>query len=212
MIHVYAFALDVETLDGVVGLAGAVPECVQVDGVSVIVGRMDTAEDTTEAVVLHGFVVNALAERSAAVLPARFGERFADVEALRTAVRGLAGLRSQLERVRDCVELGVRIGVASAPSADAPDASEYIRARAAETARLADAGARLERDLRGITEDALVQTIGGRGEVRRAAFLVRRSATGEFVAAVRAFTEQNSDVDVLCTGPWPPYSFAGAAA
>jgi hypothetical protein len=43
------------------------------------------------------------------------------------------------------------------------------------------------------------------GEVLRAASLVDRAALPRFRDAVEEL--QRPDVSVLCTGPWPPYSF-----
>ena len=42
----------------------------------------------------------------------------------------------------------------------------------------------------------------------RAAYLVDRAHVDAFVAAVRALQREHAGLSVLCTGPWPPYSFA----
>ena len=38
--------------------------------------------------------------------------------------------------------------------------------------------------------------------------LVDRDGVGAFVARVRALQDERPELAVLCTGPWPPYSFA----
>ncbi len=43
------------------------------------------------------------------------------------------------------------------------------------------------------------------------AYLVERSRVAEFVALVRQLGDYLDDVDLTCTGPWPPYSFAVGA-
>jgi hypothetical protein len=45
-------------------------------------------------------------------------------------------------------------------------------------------------------------------EPLRAAYLVDRAAVDGFVAAVRELQHEHRELSILCTGPWPPYSFA----
>jgi hypothetical protein len=109
------------------------------------------------------------------------------------------------------VELGVRIGFPSERAADLGDGSEYIRSRAAHAAQIAAAVARLEGDLRALSEDSVVPRLAVDESAYHAAFLVRREAAPAFVSAVDGFALDHRDAAVLCTGPWPPYTFAEAA-
>ena len=45
-------------------------------------------------------------------------------------------------------------------------------------------------------------------ELLRAAYLVDREAVEGFVGLVRRLQAAHEDLRILCTGPWPPYSFA----
>ena len=45
-------------------------------------------------------------------------------------------------------------------------------------------------------------------ELLRAAYLVEREAVEPFVARVRELQREHPALSLLCTGPWPPYSFA----
>jgi hypothetical protein len=45
-------------------------------------------------------------------------------------------------------------------------------------------------------------------ELFRAAYLVERDAVEPFTAAVARLQDVNAAFSILCTGPWPPYSFA----
>jgi hypothetical protein len=45
-------------------------------------------------------------------------------------------------------------------------------------------------------------------ELLRAAYLVDRDAVDRFVALVQRLEETHTDLHIVCTGPWPPYSFA----
>jgi hypothetical protein len=54
--------------------------------------------------------------------------------------------------------------------------------------------------------DAVRRPTRGPG-VLTAAYLVERGHLESFVAAVRRLDEERAERQVLCTGPWPPYSF-----
>jgi hypothetical protein len=45
---------------------------------------------------------------------------------------------------------------------------------------------------------------------RDAGYLVARDDVDAFSSVVRRLLESHPAVDVLCTGPWAPYSFAAA--
>jgi hypothetical protein len=46
--------------------------------------------------------------------------------------------------------------------------------------------------------------------VLRAAYLVERANVARFRALVERLQQQHPEIAVLCTGPWPPYSFVGS--
>ena len=45
--------------------------------------------------------------------------------------------------------------------------------------------------------------------VLSAAYLVDDEQVEAFGAAVEGLQEEHADLVIACTGPWPPYSFAG---
>ena len=45
-------------------------------------------------------------------------------------------------------------------------------------------------------------------EPLRAAYLVGHDDVEGFVARVRELQDEHPELAILCTGPWPPYSFA----
>ena len=47
----------------------------------------------------------------------------------------------------------------------------------------------------------------GSDELLRAAYLVERGQVDAFVTAVRRLQEDRADLALVCTGPWPPFSF-----
>jgi hypothetical protein len=199
VIHLYAFVHGLRELDA--GLQAR-----PFGSVVAVVGREEPDP------LRHGLVVETLLDRADAVLPVRFGERFETGRSVVVASTALLPhLLERLERVRGCVELGVRIGFSHERNAEPRAGSDYIRGRAAHAAHVAAAVARLEVELRALSEETVVPRLAVQEDAYRAAFLVRREATPAFVSTVSGFAEAHRDAAVLCTGPWPPYSFAEAA-
>ena len=122
-----------------------------------------------------------------ALLPVRFGTRMSD-EGEVAAV--LAERRDEfvaaLQHVRGAVELAVRVQPSGSPGE-------------------LDAEHAVHGPLRALARDT---TIIPGDDLFRAAYLVDRGTTGVFVRTVRRLQERHPGLAVLCTGPWPPYSFA----
>jgi hypothetical protein len=202
VIQLYAF---------VRGLRGGGPdelEAVEIGTVAAIVG------DVHEDPVRHGLAVQSLLDDAEAVLPARFGERFADAEALRVAVRPLlTDLEHRLETVAECVELAVRVARTSGEGATrASDGGSYLRARFREVtadAAVADSLHALlqRRSLDAVVADRLMSKL-----VHDACYLVEREGVETFSQCVAEYAAAHPDFDLVCTGPWAPASFAGTPA
>jgi hypothetical protein len=165
---------------------------------------------TREALLRHAEVVEELSARSAAILPAQLGRAFRDDAELADAVRAQAPrLARGLERVRGCVEFGLR----AIPSLDDSEVEtgsgvEYMRARLEESRRRDALVAQLHEPLARLSR---ATTLRRQGDELNAAYLVARDEIAAFQAAV-ARLERSPEATVVCTGPWPPYSFAAEAA
>jgi Gas vesicle synthesis protein GvpL/GvpF len=173
------------------------------DGLTALCAPAEQRELTAEVLWEHEAVVESLMEERD-LLPMRFGTLVEDDEAaVRALVERREELRASLERVRGAVELAVR-AEANAPKDRMPagtTGAEYIRAKAdrKEAARL------LHEPLAFLARESVVQP---GPELLRAAYLVDREAVESFVGLVRRLQETHDGLRVLCTGPWPPYSFA----
>jgi Gas vesicle synthesis protein GvpL/GvpF len=201
VIHVYAFTRSGAPLPSIAGITGAELETYVVDGIAAVCSHVVESAAGREAVIAHGFVVEALREVTDAVLPVRFGERFADAGALRDAIRERAALlRDDLARVEGCVEFGVRLIAERSHVPAAADGRAYMQALVAANAVAAE----LHRPLAGHAR-ATVTAAG------TAAYLVPADERDAFERDLAAFVESHPDVTVVCTGPWAPYSFAEAA-
>jgi Gas vesicle synthesis protein GvpL/GvpF len=176
---------------------------VRSDGLTALCAPAERREMTAEVLWRHEEVVEALMEERD-LLPMRFGTVVEDDEA---AVRALDEQREQLkmslDRVRGAVELAVR--AAADPSSEGTavglSGAEYMRAKAHRT----EAAGLLHEPLAFLARESVVQP---GPELLRAAYLVDREAVESFVGLVRRLQATHEDLHILCTGPWPPYSFA----
>ena len=165
------------------------------------------AEVSPEALWRHEEVVEALM-RDRDLLPVRYGTRLLDEAA---AARAVADRRDELaaalQRVRGAVELAVRV----VPAGDAREDGEpeaggaaYMRARRAA----ADAASAIHGPLARLARASARRPSTVRPELLRGAYLVDRAAVPRFRRAVAGLQREHPRLRILCTGPWPPYSFA----
>jgi gas vesicle protein GvpL/GvpF len=149
-----------------------------------VVADHEAPEPTPEALRRHETVVEGLMG-DGPLLPMRFGSVTDDVAGLLAARE--EELLAALERVRGAVELGVR-GTGHMPA----DGTGYLMRRVA--------AARAHEPLA-----ALARASVRRSHPHVGAYLVDEAAVDGFTARVRELGE-----DLVCTGPWPPYSFCDA--
>lgn len=180
----------------------------------VIWGPADEGPVDADALWRHEALVEALTERCD-LLPIRYGARFAGEEELARAVTVRAGeLTLALDRIRGAVELSVRVHDALAQSLSQDGAESAsgggvaLRARARVAARAEQVAAITDRALRPLARDSLRRATSGASEALRAAYLVDRRTVDAFCASVARLDEAHPELQILCTGPWPPYSFA----
>jgi hypothetical protein len=186
VIHLYAFVQGLRELDA--GL--------QARPLGAVVAVVGPEEPDP---LQHGLVVEGLLDRADAVLPVRFGAQFAGDDELAAAVTPrLEALERQLGHVAGCVEVGVRIVPRQRPP-EGEDGASYMRARLLEQV----AADELHRTLATRARDSVRTT-------HDAGYLVDRAEVSEFSRAVEQLLESSPALDVLCTGPWAPYSFAAA--
>lgn len=176
------------------------------------------AEPAPDALWVHERVVERLmADRT--VLPMRFGSKVDDERALREFLAGCRqSLATAIARTSGHVELGVRIlqplaardGAGMAARAAAPPTGrDYLLAKLQHDQRATRASASLHEPLEALAGEARRQTPRGADEILRGSYLVDRRVVPRFRAAVERLQIARPDVSILCTGPWPPYSFVG---
>lgn len=216
MIHIYAFADELRALPELDGVDGAALERREIDGLDAVLSRRTRRTDDSSLqkdALAHGVVVEALVDLAAAVLPVRFGEGAADDSELAEAVGGhLPELRQALDRVRGCIEIGLRVsGGEPATGAPAQDGVAYMHAlRASEEERRRTIGA-LHDELAQLARETRIEAPTAAGIRFAGAYLVERAALPAARERAGRFAAANPQLAVLCTGPWAPYSFVGDA-
>jgi Gas vesicle synthesis protein GvpL/GvpF len=234
--NLYAYCLSDEAtpglIEGAAGVAGAQARLIEHDSIKAVVSDFEgeRARITRENIFAHENIIHRVLAR-ATPLPFRFGmvTSAARLESYLASHR--AGLLSQLSRVRDTVEMSVKIiwdaeavkraapdaaegnAIASATEIVGPGASflaakrrevagdEALRRRAAEIARW------LDRRLSEAVRESSVRVCPTRGMAIAAAHMVERARLDEYRARVAQARQERSDLHFLTSGAWPPYSF-----
>jgi hypothetical protein len=148
------------------------------------------------------------------ILPVRYGTRLSDeAAAARALEEHHPQLAAALDRVRGAREVSVRVlGDAGQPANafqdDPRTGREYLREKAREVEARSDVVVRVHDPLRAAARASVLRPARLSGELLRAAYLVGRQDVDRFVALVGELQDANPDLQLLCTGPWPPYSFA----
>ena len=212
MIHLYALVRGLEELPPLAGVDGAALERRQIAGLDLVVSRTgpELPEVTDKAVLAHASVVEELTARSRAILPARFGRAFATEEELTAAVETKApALEHGLSRVRGCVEFGLRVLGRESPRQPSTSRSgvEYMRARLDEETERHRLSEEVHRPL-ALLARSDARFGGASGDLLHAAYLVPDERTAAFRDRVADLERQHPELTMVCTGPWPPYSFA----
>jgi Gas vesicle synthesis protein GvpL/GvpF len=221
VLYVYAIA-ECSNPPDVAGLRGARLHTLGEDGLCAIVSAHEQLQvrPTEEDLWAHERVVEALMD-AGSVLPVRLGTVMADEAAvLQSLADRRRELEAALERVRGAVELGIRAAVtAAAPddgdstgaaATDGPGTA-YMRARLLRERRGSEAAARIHEPLAFLARASTVRVSAQKRPLLRASYLVDRDRIDDFLARVEELDERG-EATIVCTGPWPPYSFSSPEA
>lgn len=213
MIYVYAIgeARTLEPDSAERGLGDARLHVLAHDGLAAVFSRHRTLrpEPKPDSLWRHEAVVERLMAQ-APVLPLRFGTMLRGEEELGTFLRESGDeLAEGLERVRGRVELGVR--VLGEPPRERPvgerSGRDYLMARRDAHHRAERTAGEVHEPLAAVAHEARLRSPGAPPAILAGAYLVDRGAVDAFKARVSTLAAARVDVSIVCTGPWPPYSF-----
>ncbi len=182
-----------------------------------IVTEHDDPGPEPETATLHAYerTLQSLME-SRAILPAQFGRVLADDDGVRAMLRRQRRwLLAKLEGVRGAVELGLHArwqsGAVPAPDRRTESGVAYLRDRL-ETRQSARMLAHELHPLTALARSSRCALVPHPDLPVLHAYLVDRGRVGEFVALVEELGGCLDGVELVCTGPCPPYSFADGGA
>ena len=186
---------------------------------SVWYGEGSPPAATLEAIAAHDAVIRA-ALRSSTPVPVRYGAEFSDEGAMRASLHEREeALLEALERVRDRVEMGLRVSWDRAPRLEISEVAvrsgtEYLEARRRELERVAEeesaASALLDEVDRRVAPEGTPthrKLLPDPGVAGLLAHLVHRSEVRTYRSRVEGAREELPGVGLYLTGPWAPYSF-----
>ncbi|CAN5654090.1 gas vesicle protein GvpL [soil metagenome] len=217
-VHVYCVVpAGLEPQSELRGVEGAVVYRIDAGAVALLVSDHAVAPRADiDAVRAHNDVVAAAMDRAITPVPIRFGQWFDDAAdaAERTAAEP-DRWRTLLDRFAGRAEYGVRVTLPDAPAremhAARPDTgTAYMAQLARHAAGAAHMKREAERLARMIAERASVaeSRVADAGEgAASIAYLLAWDDVAAYHTIVDAVRDTESSLRLLCTGPWPPYSF-----
>ena len=225
MIYVYAITEGSTTsAPALPGLEDTPLELRAWDDIGAVISRHDRGSiaPTADNLWRHEHVIETLM-REQTLLPGRFGTVFAVESDLDHVLeRNRRRLKTGLAKVRNCVELGVRVlwqaqtdvlGGAEL-SAAAESGRQYMLRRAAQERRqhllckhTESRAETIHGPLAALASDSTRRQPEAIELPLCAAYLVRRERTRHFKSCVNQLAAEHPDLRILCTGPWPPYHF-----
>jgi len=201
------------------GLAGEALRLVHCGAFSAVVGEPgDSPRPGRASLQAQDAVVRSLAERFGALLPARFGEAFADEAALVERIAGRAsGIAEALALVHGCVQMTLRVFGDPQPLSEVPERADpdggpgtrYLEARRQEWERsrsLPEIDPLRETLLPLLRAERIERQEAGR-LLGTAYHLVPRERTGAYLAALEKAGGEIGGRKISASGPWPPYAF-----
>ena len=163
----------------------------------------------------HERVVEAAAAATDAVLPMRFGSAVRDVpRAVDLLARRHGELAHGLDRVRGAVELGLRAVRQDEGDPEPPlarqvhDGRAWLVARSAVRRRRAEVTASVHEPLAALARASRQARRVTAPTVLAASYLVDAGRVDEFRDTARRLSDEAPRAVLVCTGPWPAYSFA----
>ena len=172
----------------------------------------DLAPDE-EALWCHEHVLEELMAEHA-VLPLRFGSTLAGEGDLEDLLSSRADeFKAALTVVRGRVEMGVRASIGSPgpqPAMRPVSGSAYLELKLARRRIAAELGEEIDAELSPLARASTVKLLIDPRPAFAGAYLVDRDQVADFRSRCSDVGAARPDVQVACSGPWPPFSFAEA--
>jgi hypothetical protein len=198
------------------GLAGEPLRLLHCGAFSAVVGEPGgPPHPDRDSLQAQDAVVRRLAERFGALLPARFGEAFADDAALIDRIAGrTSGIADALALVHGCVQMTLRVFGDPGPPEERADptggpGTRYLEARRREQERSRSLPEidPLRETLRPLLRAERIERQEAGRLLGTAYHLVPRERTGAYLAVLEKAGGEIGGRKISASGPWPPYAF-----
>lgn len=217
MDYVYAVVEPLRVAPEGTGLDGSPLRVVAKGSLAAVVSDRSEAQLQVSEEVLwaHERVVESLMP-DGPVLPMRFGSLLRDDEAVEAMLcERREELIAALGRVSGAVELGVRAAwdpeaAAAGGSRDSPTegaGAAYLLGLSRSRQRAAALAERLDRAVDGLCRARVQRLLSSPSLPVSAAYLVDRGGVDAFRGQIATVDAEVQEAEIICTGPWPPYSF-----
>jgi Gas vesicle synthesis protein GvpL/GvpF len=108
--------------------------------------------------------------------------------------------------------LGSAAPAAELPAPVATTGREYLEGKLRNGQRIEREVSTLYEPLAALAVEATRQRARGADELLRASYLIEAAMLARFRGTVERLQRTHPGVAILCTGPWPPYSFVAPTA
>jgi len=180
-----------------------------VDDLPLIVSEFRGTEllPTKENVFTHERVIEACM-KDRTPLPFRFGVVVSDEKLVEFITKNAEALKRSLADVRGCVEIGIKVMVASPPSEPSLTGTDFLKGKQRKLDLQKEIAAWVDARLAGLVRRTEVSSVPGTAKaIIRIAHLVLREHLTEYNPRVDAMVRERTEWAFLRSGPWPPYSF-----
>lgn len=227
--------LDGASVEGLTGVGGASVRLLAFGGAASVVAVMSEFEGervsvTRENLLAHNRI-NAHVLARVTPFPFRFGTLADEARLASYVAANETALSEAFERVRGCVEMGVKVRLVEGSKVEANESevnveifndeaagvgrgTAFLLAKRREIlggealkSRAESVAARLAERVGSLARSTDVRLSPEGPILLRASHLIAREDVAEYRARVRDFGAGLSEMQLLASGPWPPYSF-----
>jgi|SRR5579884_1148208 len=186
---------------------------VEINGLWIVVSPFSGTEIPTskEHIARHERLIEGYLHRTTP-LPFRFGSIVGEDRLREFITKHTDILRKDLSRVRNCVEMGLKVMVPAPDTTKARTGTEFLEAKR----RVQD----LKREVAGWVKGRVAATVreteitlmqGTGMPIVRIAHLVPRDRLFDYKSHIDRALQERTEYHFLRSGPWPPYSFVSTA-
>jgi hypothetical protein len=160
-----------------------------------------------EDIIAHERVIERFMDK-ATPLPFRFGSVISESKLNQFISENTATLKADLEKVRGCVEMGLKVMTTALPQGEPRSGTEFLEARKRQFDLQTSVSAIVDAATVGLIQQSDVSLISKTARpIIRIAHLVLRYHLDEYKSHINELVRQRTEWAFLRSGPWPPYSF-----